>query len=243
MHWHGEEGENYNNPYHDRDLMKLNIFPAKSSNGLNASFNFGLIEGTMLLGMSRRAVELLRQEQPKHSDSSGSEISDDEDYSGQTWDREPRNGRVLSRFTGSTFFDEPGINSRQTLLEAEPEDFEPEVDPGVKSGAMSREKPKWFKLGGIRTNHIPEPGTTGSRRPVENNEPAGPGSTRGSTPTPANRPEPVTAGPKQKWSDKPKPPTAAGTKRGVEDISDPYGVQAARAKRQQMSDQYGVQTA
>jgi len=33
----------------------------------------------MLLGMSRRAVELLREEQPKHSPSSESEASDDDD--------------------------------------------------------------------------------------------------------------------------------------------------------------------
>ncbi|KAK0713683.1 hypothetical protein B0T26DRAFT_368343 [Lasiosphaeria miniovina] len=78
---HGEEGENYNNLYHDGNL---NIFPAKSSNGLKASFNFGLIEGNMLLGMSRREVELLREEQPKHSDSSESETRDDEHYSGWT---------------------------------------------------------------------------------------------------------------------------------------------------------------
>ena len=57
-------------PYEDRDAMKLNIFPSKSSHGLRASFCFGTIEGTMLFAMSRREVELLRKEQPKDDDDS-----------------------------------------------------------------------------------------------------------------------------------------------------------------------------
>ncbi|KAK0665237.1 hypothetical protein QBC41DRAFT_349798 [Cercophora samala] len=64
----------------NEEEMILNIFPTPSStHGVKASFHFGLIEGTMLLGMSRRNVEMLREEQPKHSDYSDRGDSDEED--------------------------------------------------------------------------------------------------------------------------------------------------------------------
>ncbi|KAK4099831.1 hypothetical protein N658DRAFT_560148 [Parathielavia hyrcaniae] len=52
--------------YNDNNIMKLNVFPATSSHGVVASFCFGTIEGAMLLGMSRRDVEMLREKQLKH---------------------------------------------------------------------------------------------------------------------------------------------------------------------------------
>ncbi|KAK4118386.1 hypothetical protein N657DRAFT_373658 [Parathielavia appendiculata] len=61
--------------------MKLNIFPVKSSHGVVASFCFGTIEGTMLVGMSRRDVEMLREEQPKHCPYSDPEDSGEDDRS------------------------------------------------------------------------------------------------------------------------------------------------------------------
>ncbi|KAK4194005.1 hypothetical protein QBC40DRAFT_239358 [Triangularia verruculosa] len=51
------------------DAMAVNIFSTPSSNthGVKASFHFGIVEGTMLLGMSREDVEKAREGQPKHS--------------------------------------------------------------------------------------------------------------------------------------------------------------------------------
>lgn len=57
-----------NDPSEDEDVMKLDIVPSRSSHGLEAPFHFGHIKGTMLLAMSRREVELLREEQPKNDD-------------------------------------------------------------------------------------------------------------------------------------------------------------------------------
>ncbi|KAK4236138.1 hypothetical protein C8A03DRAFT_17197 [Achaetomium macrosporum] len=81
VRWDGDSwrAEHYNDPFHDSDLMKLNIFPSKSSHGVIASFTLGLIEGTMLLAMSKQAVERLREAQPRHSWRSESEASDDDD--------------------------------------------------------------------------------------------------------------------------------------------------------------------
>lgn len=76
---YGEDGEQHNDPWHDDDVMKLHIFPPESTHGVKASFRFGIVEGTMLLGMSRRAVEILREEQPKHSSYSEEEGECDDD--------------------------------------------------------------------------------------------------------------------------------------------------------------------
>ena len=77
VQWHSKEAGDLNDPHHESKLMKINIFPPTSSHGVKASFCFGGVEGTMLLAMSRRAVELLREEQPKHR--SYSEDQEDED--------------------------------------------------------------------------------------------------------------------------------------------------------------------
>ncbi|KAK4113317.1 hypothetical protein N656DRAFT_797201 [Canariomyces notabilis] len=77
-----EDAERCNDPHHDIDVMKLNIFPAESSHGCKAYFNFGLIEGTMLLAMTKRGVEMLRDKQPKHSEWSDPEVSDDDVHDG-----------------------------------------------------------------------------------------------------------------------------------------------------------------
>lgn len=68
VHWHGEEPKNYgdlNDPYSDVDVMRINIFPCESSDGVIASFWFGMFEGVMLLAKSRRKLERLRNAQPK----------------------------------------------------------------------------------------------------------------------------------------------------------------------------------
>ncbi|KAK4136635.1 hypothetical protein BT67DRAFT_454429 [Trichocladium antarcticum] len=84
VQWHGERGEGYNDPHHEDDLMKINICSPKSPYGVVASFSFGLVEGTMLLALSKQEVALLRDEQPKHSSysESGEEEDDDEDSRG-----------------------------------------------------------------------------------------------------------------------------------------------------------------
>ena len=81
VRWHGEVGskpgdsglghdvDSYNDPARDENVMELDIFPARaispSKHGIRASFNFGVVKGIMLLGMSRREVEWMRQEQPE----------------------------------------------------------------------------------------------------------------------------------------------------------------------------------
>jgi len=79
---HDRDYNDFNDPYSDSELMKLDVFPPESTHGVKASFCFGLIKGTMLLAMSKRGVELLREEQPKHS--SYSEHDSDEDHEGQS---------------------------------------------------------------------------------------------------------------------------------------------------------------
>jgi hypothetical protein len=93
--WHQNESDgygDYSDPRHDGDVMKLNIFPPKSSHGVTASFLLGLVEGTMLLAMSKRDVEQLREEQPKHDPYSEWEHEDSDDDGTQ-------NTNVLSKNT------------------------------------------------------------------------------------------------------------------------------------------------
>ncbi|KAH6838554.1 hypothetical protein B0I37DRAFT_449616 [Chaetomium sp. MPI-CAGE-AT-0009] len=68
IRWHGENGDCHNDPSHDGGVMKMNIFHPKSPHGVKASFFFGQFEGVMLLAMSREAVALLRDAQPKDYD-------------------------------------------------------------------------------------------------------------------------------------------------------------------------------
>ncbi|KAJ4292226.1 hypothetical protein N0V88_005857 [Collariella sp. IMI 366227] len=75
-----------NDPYCDSDLMNLNIRPPKSSHGVKATFDFGIVEGVMLLGMSKRAVEQLREEQPKYSEYSDPEDGNEEDKDEDNYD-------------------------------------------------------------------------------------------------------------------------------------------------------------
>lgn len=82
VQWHRDRDcNNYNNPRYEDEVMKINIFPPKSPHGVNASFFLGLIEGTMLLGMSKRDVTRLREKQPKRY-SKPEEDSDDDGYQG-----------------------------------------------------------------------------------------------------------------------------------------------------------------
>ncbi|KAB5558225.1 hypothetical protein GE09DRAFT_1221354 [Coniochaeta sp. 2T2.1] len=76
MRWDGEGGE-YSYPYDPRDALRLDILEKTSAHGVKAAFKTGLWEGIMLLGMSRRSVELLREEQPKDGDDE--EEDEDED--------------------------------------------------------------------------------------------------------------------------------------------------------------------
>ena len=72
----------------ERGVLSLDVFPVKSAHGVVASFDFDSLSGTMLLGLSRRSVDLLREEQPKGD--SDEEPADDLDESTQ------------ASFTGST---------------------------------------------------------------------------------------------------------------------------------------------
>ncbi|KAK1829437.1 hypothetical protein QBC39DRAFT_332422 [Podospora conica] len=63
--WEGEEGKPWGDPYSPRYESRLDVFPAKSTHGVRASFYFGMVEGTMLLSTTRQSVELLREEQSK----------------------------------------------------------------------------------------------------------------------------------------------------------------------------------
>ncbi|KAK3897124.1 hypothetical protein C8A05DRAFT_20050 [Staphylotrichum tortipilum] len=72
-------GDQYNDPWHDSELMRVDVFLPLGSgktHGVKARFHFGDIEGTMLLGMTRRDVELLRDMQRDHDYTSDSEDSD-----------------------------------------------------------------------------------------------------------------------------------------------------------------------
>ncbi|KAK3295292.1 uncharacterized protein B0H64DRAFT_474286 [Chaetomium fimeti] len=65
VRWHGETGEDYNDPHYDGHVMKINILHPKSPHGVKASFYFGQFEGVMLLAMSKEAIAQLRAAQPK----------------------------------------------------------------------------------------------------------------------------------------------------------------------------------
>ncbi|KAM7203280.1 hypothetical protein V8F33_002271 [Rhypophila sp. PSN 637] len=56
--------------FRERGVLSLETFPAKSTHGVIASFEFECVAGTMLLGLSRRSVDLLREEQPKRDEES-----------------------------------------------------------------------------------------------------------------------------------------------------------------------------
>ncbi|KAF7561368.1 hypothetical protein G7046_g2801 [Stylonectria norvegica] len=62
------------------EFSTLDIFPSESRHGLSATFTLGFFGGTMLVAMSKRSVELLRDEQPTKgdSDSDGSEVDEQE---------------------------------------------------------------------------------------------------------------------------------------------------------------------
>jgi len=72
VRWDGE-GREYSYPLNARDTLRLDIIEPKSTHGVTATFEFGLLHGTILLGMSRRSVELLREEQPKSYEESFAE--------------------------------------------------------------------------------------------------------------------------------------------------------------------------
>lgn len=57
----------------DLGSMTLDIHAPTSSHGVVAAFDFGLVEGTMLLATSEEALELLREEQPARESQSESE--------------------------------------------------------------------------------------------------------------------------------------------------------------------------
>jgi len=67
VHWHGEEPKQYadryrglDDPISDADVMGINVFLEKSSDGVKASFWFGMFEGIMLSnrGKSLRGSEM-----------------------------------------------------------------------------------------------------------------------------------------------------------------------------------------
>ncbi|KAB5570497.1 hypothetical protein GE09DRAFT_1217929 [Coniochaeta sp. 2T2.1] len=73
-------GGEYSYPYYPRDSFTLDIFEKTSAHGVKATFKMGLWEGIMLLGKSRRSVELLREEQqPKDGDDEDNDEDEDED--------------------------------------------------------------------------------------------------------------------------------------------------------------------
>ncbi|KAK4215809.1 hypothetical protein QBC37DRAFT_281023, partial [Rhypophila decipiens] len=62
----------------EQGVLSLEISPVKSTHGVIASFEFGCVAGTMLLGLSRRSVDLLREEQPKR-DGESDDLDDESD--------------------------------------------------------------------------------------------------------------------------------------------------------------------
>ncbi|KAL2022211.1 hypothetical protein VTK56DRAFT_5821 [Thermocarpiscus australiensis] len=118
--------------------MKLNIFPPESSHGVKASFFFGAFEGTMLLAMSRRAVELLREEQPKHSSDSEPEQSDDDGYIGYSFaGYRNKDAKSTSKLTGE----------KQTLGDV--------ADPwGVQAARAKRQMTDAAKQEEVRANRV-----------------------------------------------------------------------------------------
>ncbi|KAK4184088.1 hypothetical protein QBC35DRAFT_477592 [Podospora australis] len=89
-----------------RDLPGLYIV---RSHGVKALFNFGLIEGIMLLGMTRGSIELLRGEQPK-LDQYGREIASWDDEG----DESPRVSMWKSREDSSD--DQPTVKLQEKGL-------------------------------------------------------------------------------------------------------------------------------
>ncbi|KAI1120964.1 hypothetical protein F5Y10DRAFT_257305 [Nemania abortiva] len=65
----------------DLGSMSLDVHRPTSTHGAIAAFNFGLIEGTMLLATSEDSLERLRAEQPVHSSGSDEEEPDGSGYS------------------------------------------------------------------------------------------------------------------------------------------------------------------
>lgn len=63
----GQDGRRWASPYCRSQLYEstLDVFPGESLHGVVASFYFGVMRGTMLLGTTRQSVELLLEEQPE----------------------------------------------------------------------------------------------------------------------------------------------------------------------------------
>ncbi|KAI1172045.1 hypothetical protein F4777DRAFT_23634 [Nemania sp. FL0916] len=78
----------------DLGSMALDIHAPTSTHGAIAAFNFGLVEGTMLLAMSEESLERFREEQPVR------ESSSDEEESEYEWGYPP--GTVKKRKPTST---------------------------------------------------------------------------------------------------------------------------------------------
>ncbi|KAH6613706.1 hypothetical protein B0J18DRAFT_470040 [Chaetomium sp. MPI-SDFR-AT-0129] len=84
VHWDSEELKEYgefNDPTRDHDLMRIDIFPSKSADGVKASFRFGVFEGIILFAKSSEQLERFRKSQPKGSSESGEDS--DHDTSGE----------------------------------------------------------------------------------------------------------------------------------------------------------------
>ena len=93
MRWHGEEPKKYgdlNDPYLDADVMRINVFPCESSDGVKPSFWFGMFDVIMLIAKSRRKLERFRNTQPKGL------LSDEEGSDSDTSDEEPEEANRVS---------------------------------------------------------------------------------------------------------------------------------------------------
>ncbi|KAK3681256.1 hypothetical protein B0T22DRAFT_485348 [Podospora appendiculata] len=75
VRWDGKDGANYSDQVNNQ--LTLDVFPAKSTHGVTASFSFGFFEGTMLLALSQREVVLLRDEQKKDNPYAESDTKSD----------------------------------------------------------------------------------------------------------------------------------------------------------------------
>lgn len=162
MRWESEEAKeygdhDYNDPFSDRDVMRLDIFPSKIADGVKASFLFGLFEGTMLLAKSSRRLELFRNAQPKGL-SKYEEDSDEGTFGENFGEGGVVHGTLPYTPQQRAFWDQASVVNNNLNVKKEPETGQKRrigdiSDPwGVQEARANRQQ-----MGSTSTGPNPEP--------------------------------------------------------------------------------------
>ncbi|KAK4140584.1 uncharacterized protein C8A04DRAFT_31920 [Dichotomopilus funicola] len=151
VHWDSEKLKEYgefNDPTRDHDLMRIDIFPSKSADGVKASFRFGLFEGIIIFAKSSRKLERFRKSQPKGS----SEPGEDSDY-GTSGEDSEEDHQGTNRQSGTTSAVDNEANLTKRPQTGQKRTIGDISDPwGVNAARLKRQQ-----LGSTSAGAKPEP--------------------------------------------------------------------------------------